>query len=73
MTQQTSHMDTSKQFRHVYACQGSQMHMTTGTRLLQSGDPSKCPECGAAVYDATNTPVGKSYFAFARPDLGDRS
>jgi hypothetical protein len=37
---------------------------------LQAGDITKCPQCGAEVYDATDTPVGQAYFAFSRPDLG---
>lgn len=71
MSNTDTHSSTSIQLRHVFACQGKQMHLNTGTRLLQKGSIDKCPDCGAPVYDATNTPVGMAFFAHARPDLGD--
>jgi len=68
----TNHTDTSQQIRHVFGCKGQPFHLTPGFKLLRSSDPSKCPECGAEVYDATNTIVGQYYLAFARFDLGKR-
>lgn len=71
-TQPTNHMDTSQQLKHVFGCLGPELHITPGFKLLQSADPTKCPQCGADVYDATNTPVGEAYVAFGRADLGKR-
>ena len=68
---QSNHMDTSRRINHVFACQGGSMHITPGFKLLASGNTNKCPQCGADVYDATDTPVGKAYIAFGRIDLGD--
>jgi hypothetical protein len=65
-------MDTSQKLNHVYACQGAQLHLTPGFKLLQAGDITHCPTCGAAVFDATDTPVGQAYIAFARIDKGER-
>lgn len=70
--QPSNHMDTSQQIKHVFGCQGEIFHLTPGFQLLKSADPTKCPECGANVYDATDTPVGQQYIAFARIDLGRR-
>jgi hypothetical protein len=64
-------LNTSQRLQHVYGCTGQTMHITTGTAILQHGE-MKCPTCNAPVQDITNTPVGKSYFAFGRPDLGAR-
>ena len=69
--QPSNHMDTSQRINHVFGCLGPTMHITPGFKLLQSTYPGKCPECGAEVYDATNTPIGQSYIAFGRVDLGD--
>jgi uncharacterized paraquat-inducible protein A len=69
---QSNHMDTSQQIRHVFACHGPKMHINPGFVLLRKGDISKCPDCGAEVYDATDTLVGQAYIAFARIDLGNR-
>lgn len=63
-------LDTSQELRHVFACRGETMHITPGTELLKRGDANTCPQCGATLYDATDTPVGRSYFAFVRQDLG---
>jgi hypothetical protein len=68
----SKHMDTSQQIKHVFGCQGPELHITPGFKLLQSDDPSKCPQCGADVYDATNTPLGQAYIAFGRIDLGEK-
>jgi hypothetical protein len=68
----SNHMNTSQRINHVFGCLGETLHLTPGFRLLRSEEPTKCPECGAEVYDATNTPVGQSYFAFTRPDLGEK-
>lgn len=67
----TTNMDTSTKFKHVFGCQGKTLHLTPGYLLLRSADPRKCPDCGADVFDATDTPVGAAYIAFARIDLGD--
>lgn len=72
MSNQDNHMDTSKQIRHIFGCNGETVHVTPGFQLLKSGDITKCPTCGATVSDITNTPLGQSYMAFGRPDLGDR-
>lgn len=63
------HMDTSQRIRHVYACNGTPLHVTSGFQLLQTNS-LRCPYCGAEVSDITKTPLGQAYFAFARPDLG---
>ena len=65
-------MDTSQRINHVFACQGTPMHLTPGYKLLRAGDISKCPDCGQDVYDASETPVGQAYIAFARIDLGEK-
>jgi hypothetical protein len=69
---QPNHMDTSQQINHVFACRGPKMHVTPGFKLLQAGDIKHCPDCGADVYDATDTPIGQHYKAFARLDLGEK-
>lgn len=71
MTQRSQpSMDTSQKLKHVFGCAGPTMHLMPGFRLLQSSYPGRCPECGAEVYDATNTPIGQAYLAFTRSDLG---
>jgi hypothetical protein len=65
-------MDTSQQIKHVFACRGSSMHIHPGFVLLRKGDIDHCPDCGADVYDVTDTPIGKAYFAYTRPDLGEK-
>jgi hypothetical protein len=69
---QPNRMDTSQRINHVFGCQGTTLHITPGFKLLQSGDLTRCPECGADVFDATNTPVGQAYIAFGRIDLGEK-
>jgi hypothetical protein len=66
---QPNHMDTSKQLKHVFGCQGKTFHLTAGYLLLRSRNPTKCPQCGADVYDASDTPIGQLYIAFTRIDL----
>lgn len=69
--QPSNYMDTSQRINHVFGCQGPTMHITPGFKLLRSGDPSRCPDCGASVFDATDTPVGKEYLkqaGFRRED-----
>lgn len=66
------HMNTSQKISHVYACLGAVYHVTPGFQLLRSGDIKHCPTCGAQVFDATDTPVGQAYIAFARIDLGEK-
>jgi len=66
----TNLLNTSQRIFHVFACSGKELHVTSGFALLASGKGSVCPKCGAAVEDITHTPLGKAYFAFARPDLG---
>lgn len=71
MNEQTQPLlDTNHRINHVYGCRGTTLHLTPGFKLLQSGQIKKCPQCGAELYDATNTPVGQYYIAFARADLG---
>jgi uncharacterized paraquat-inducible protein A len=70
-SQPSHHMDTSQRINHVFGCDGQTMHVTPGFKLLQSGNLEKCPTCGAVVKDITDTPVGQSYLAFGRFDLGD--
>jgi len=72
MSDQSNSMDTSTKIKHVFACRGKGFHLTPGFKLLQSGDITKCPVCGAEVYDATDTPIGQAWFAFSRPDLGEQ-
>lgn len=69
---QANHMDTSQKINHVYGCQGPTLHLNPGFVLLRKGDITKCPDCGADVFDASNTPVGLAYLEFARMDLGKR-
>ena len=66
----TNGLDTSQNINHVFGCTGAQIHVTPGFRLLRAGNIHKCPDCGADVNDITNTPLGQSYIAFARIDLG---
>jgi hypothetical protein len=70
-TAQPQHMNTSQRINHVFGCDGRIVHVTPGFKLLASGTPDKCPDCGAVVYDITNTPLGQSYIAFGRIDLGN--
>ena len=65
------HMDTSQKIKHVFACEGSTVHVHPGLALLLTSRPV-CPTCGKPVQDITDTPLGQSYFAFTRPDLGER-
>lgn len=67
----SKNMDTSKQIKHVFGCQGVTMHLTLGSELLKSSDPTKCPQCGADVYDASNTPVGQLYLGHIRATSKD--
>lgn len=66
------HMDTSQKINHVYRCVAPNFHLTPGFKLLKAGDITHCPECGAEVYDATDTPMGEYYIAFARIDKGEK-
>ena len=63
-------LDTSQRIYHIFGCDGSFMHLTPGQSLLQTGNATRCPYCGATVRDMTDTPIGQAYFAQARPDLG---
>jgi hypothetical protein len=68
----SNNMDTSKQIKHVFGCLGPTLHLTPGFKLLRAADPTKCPECGADVYDATDTTLGQLYLrdaGFTRGDL----
>ena len=69
-----NNMTTSQRIYHIFACTGTPTHVHTGTALLKSGDAKTCPVpgCNKPVADITNTPLGQSYFAFARPDMGAR-
>ena len=69
---QPNRMDTSQQINHVFGCQGPTLHINPGFVLLRNGDIHKCPDCGADVYDASDTPVGRAYIAFGRIDLGEK-
>jgi hypothetical protein len=53
----------------VFGCKGSVFHIVSGIVVLRKGNGYTCPYCGAEVEDITKTPVGKAYFAQARPDL----
>lgn len=64
-------LNTSQKYLHVFACNGTPQHVYPGKELLKAGK-AECPECGKPVTDITNTPLGRSYFAFARPDLGKK-
>lgn len=59
-------MDTSQQINHVFGCLGKKLHLTPGFMLLRKGDVTKCPDCGAEVYDATDTPIGAEYLRQAK-------
>lgn len=65
-------LDTSQKVLHVFACKGETVHVFPGVELLRFGK-KECPTCGKPVADITETPLGQSYFAFARPDLGKQS
>lgn len=65
-------LDTSKRLLHVFACTGPTTHVHPGFAILVTGKLT-CPTCGAEVTDITETPLGKAYFAFGRPDLGAKS
>lgn len=58
---------TTQQFRRVFMCESN--HVYPAVEILKFGT-TVCPECGKSVKDVTDTPLGQSYFAFARPDLG---
>lgn len=62
-------LDTSKRMKHVFLCDGQRHHIWPGTEIARIGE-MKCPTCGAEVKDVTNEPIGQSYFAFVRTDLG---
>ena len=64
-------MNTTQQVNTVFGCQGEVFHLTPAFKLLRSADPRKCPESGADVYDASDTPVGARYLrdaGFRRED-----
>jgi hypothetical protein len=64
-------LDTSKKIFHVFSCENNPTHIHPGFEIAKVGK-MQCPDCGKPVVDVTNTPLGKSYFAFARPDLGNK-
>jgi hypothetical protein len=68
-------MDTistlTKLFR-VFGCLGSEFHIFSGIVLLKAVKGYVCPYCGAQVKDMTDTPIGREYFAWLRPDLWRR-
>jgi len=63
-------LDTAKRIYSVFACQGNPVHVAPGFALRAEGGKCVCPTCGASVTEITETPLGKAYFAFVRPDLG---
>jgi hypothetical protein len=68
-----SNMDTSKQIKTVFGCQGKVFHLTPSFILLRSANPTRCPECGAEVFDASDTPVGQQYLKLAGFTREDKS
>jgi hypothetical protein len=71
MNEETQNLlDTSKRIFHVFSCEGRPSHISSGFALLVSGNGLSCPTCHKGVKDITDTPLGKAYFAFGRPDLG---
>jgi hypothetical protein len=65
-------LSTSQNITHVFGCGGIPVHVTPGYQLLRAGTGTRCPQCGAEVTDITQTPLGQSYIAFARIDLGTK-
>jgi hypothetical protein len=63
-------MNTSQRIQHVFGCSGAPVHVHPGFAVLRTKTGNTCPTCGKPVTDITDTPLGQSYFAFARPDLG---
>jgi len=63
-------LSTSQRIMHVYICNGTTQHVHTGIAITRHGK-FECPTCKAEIRDATNDPIGKAFFAMARPDLGD--
>lgn len=53
----------------VFGCAGNTFHVVSGLALLRAMNGYVCPYCGAEVHDITDTPVGRYYHAFHRPDL----
>ncbi len=60
---------TSQRILHVFICDGPKAHVHPGFEISRIGK-MECPICGASIRDVTDEPIGQSYFAFARPDLG---
>jgi hypothetical protein len=58
----------SKIFR-VFGCEGRAFHVVSGLTLLRNLNGYTCPHCSAPVKDITDTPIGREYFAWVRPDL----
>lgn len=65
-------LDTLTKIFHVFGCEGQPpaYHVSPGFALLHAGKGYVCPHCGKPVKDISDTPTGKAYFAFTRPDLG---
>ena len=53
---------------HVYFCDHCNQCYLART-LLKKNDKRVCPACEKEVKIITDSPLGKAYFAFVRPDL----
>lgn len=65
-------MDTISTLTKVetaYGCKGTTFHIVSGIALIREGRGYQCPYCHTEVYDISDTPIGKSFLAFARADL----
>lgn len=53
----------------VFGCKGQRLHLHLGKHLLKKQRDYICPRCHKPVQDITDTPVGRAFFDFVRPDL----
>lgn len=55
---------------HVFFCKHCNQCYLSRT-LLKKDNKRVCPACESDVDVITHTPLGRAYFAFVRPDLGN--
>lgn len=68
-----STLDTLTKVFSVFGCKGTPVHVHSGLTLLKAAKGYVCPTCREAVEDITDTPLGREYFRWLRPDLWRKS
>lgn len=59
---------TKRKILTVYGCKGTTFHVIAGQAILRHG-VFECPYCQTEVYDISDTPLGREFFARVRPDI----